>query len=167
MEQAARIADRLGDSDVSAIYVTPLRRTAETAAPLAARLGLTPVVEPDMIEVHLGEWEEGRYRQKMAEGDPLAAEVIRQERWDVVPGAESNDALAARVTAAIGRIAAAHPDEAVVVVAHGGSIGAVLARATGARPFAFLGTDNGAIARLVVAGDRWHVRGYNDRCHLD
>ena len=37
--------------------MTTLRRTHETAAPLAARLGLTPIVEPDLREVHLGEWE--------------------------------------------------------------------------------------------------------------
>ena len=38
-----------GGEEIAAIYVTTLRRTAETAAPLAARLGLTPRVEPEMI----------------------------------------------------------------------------------------------------------------------
>ncbi|MBA3303421.1 MAG: histidine phosphatase family protein, partial [Acidimicrobiia bacterium] len=56
-EQAERVADRLAGQDVDAIYVTTLRRTVETAAPLAARLGLEPRVEADLREVHLGEWE--------------------------------------------------------------------------------------------------------------
>ena len=43
----------------TAIYVTTLRRTHETAAPLARRLGLTPIEEPDLREVFLGEWEGG------------------------------------------------------------------------------------------------------------
>ena len=38
-QQAVRAADRLARTRVDAIYVTSLRRTAETAAPLAARLG--------------------------------------------------------------------------------------------------------------------------------
>ena len=38
--QADAVADRLAAERIDAIYVSPLRRTAETAAPLAARLEL-------------------------------------------------------------------------------------------------------------------------------
>ena len=106
--QAALVADRLGATRIDAIYVTSLRRTVETAAPLAQRLGLAPEVEPALAEVRLGEWEGGRYRQRIAEGDPLAARIFEEERWDLIPGAESNAAIAARVGSAIGRIAERH-----------------------------------------------------------
>jgi len=165
--QAVLIAERLAKSEVHAIYVTPLRRTAETAEPLASRLGLVPVVEAGLVEVHLGEWGDGSYRQKVSERDPLAIEMISKERWDVIPGAESNEEVRARVEDAIERIAARHRDQRVVAFAHGGSIGAVLARAAGSRPFAFVGSDNGAISRLVVDRDRWLIRSFNDRSHLD
>ena len=164
-EQAERVADRLAVEDVSAIYVTTLQRTAQTAAPLAARLGITPRVERDLREVHLGEWE-GSFRKHVAEGHPIAQEMYVQGRWDVIPGAEPADAFAERVRAAITRIAAAHRDEAVVVVSHGGTIGQILALATGARPFAFVGSDNGAISHLVVTDERWILRRYNDTAHL-
>jgi probable phosphoglycerate mutase len=42
----ARLARPVFGESISAIYVTTLRRTAETAAPLASRLGLEPMVEP-------------------------------------------------------------------------------------------------------------------------
>ena len=84
----------------------------------------------------------------------------------MIPGAEPADAFAARVRAAITRIAEAHADEAVVVVSHGGTIGQILALATGATAFAFIGSDNGAISHLVVTPDRWIVRRYNDTAHL-
>jgi probable phosphoglycerate mutase len=72
------------------------------------------------------------------------------------------------VRAGVTRIADAHPDQLVMVVAHGGVIGRILADASGAtRGFAFVGSDNGAISRLVVAGDRWIIRGFNDTGHLD
>jgi phosphohistidine phosphatase SixA len=46
-EQRAKIlASMLADSGVEAIYVTELHRTQQTAAPLAARTHLTPVVIP-------------------------------------------------------------------------------------------------------------------------
>jgi probable phosphoglycerate mutase len=165
--QAVLIAQRLAVTRVDAIYVTSLRRTAETAAPLAARLSLVPRVEPELAEVNLGEWDGGIYRQKVAQNDPLVAQMAEQERWDVIPGAESNEAIAARCGPAIERIASAHRGERVVCFAHGGTIGAVLAIATGSRPFAFTGSDNGAISSIVVAGPHWFLRGFNDRSHLE
>jgi 2,3-bisphosphoglycerate-dependent phosphoglycerate mutase len=164
-EQAERVADRLEHEDVAAIYVTTLQRTAQTAAPLAARLGITPRVEPDLREVGLGEWE-GTFRRHIAEGHPIAQQMYLQGRWDVIPGAEPADAFAARVRAAITRVAAAHRDEAVVVVSHGGTIGQILAMATDSRPFAFVGSDNGAISHVVVTDERWILRRYNDTAHL-
>ncbi|MEZ5179624.1 MAG: histidine phosphatase family protein [Acidimicrobiales bacterium] len=75
--------------------------------------------------------------------------------------------FAARTTAAIDRIARAHPDQLVAVVCHGGVIGQVLATASrGGSAFAFGGADNGSISRLFVIGDRWIVRGFNDVGHL-
>jgi probable phosphoglycerate mutase len=164
---AERVGERLADDPIAAIYVTTLRRTHETAAPLAARLGIEPVVVPDLREVHLGEWEGSSiFRQKFAERDPVSVQIGIEERWDVIPGAESNDALAARVVPALQGIADAHPDQRVVVVVHGGVIGCILSHATGSRPFAFMGADNGSISHLVIIGDHWIVRRFNDTGHL-
>jgi len=164
--EAELVADRLQHEEISTIYVTSLRRTAETAAPLAARLGLAPKVEPDLSEVRLGEWEGGAFRARVAEQDPIAVRMFAEERWDVIPGAEPSEALQVRVGAAIERIAAAHADERVVIVTHGGVLGTVLALATGARPFAFVGADNASLTHLVVDGSRWIVRRFNDTGHL-
>jgi len=166
--QAEAIADRLSTERLDAIYVTTLRRTVQTAAPLARRLGLEPAVEPDLREVHLGEWERGGlFRKMVAEGHPLARRMWNEQRWDVIPGAEAIDALQARVRAAVERIAARHPDGRVAVFSHGGVIGQVLSLATGSTPFAFVGGDNASISQVVVTGDRWIVRRYNDTAHLE
>ncbi len=165
-EQALRVGERLQNEDVSAIYVTTLCRTVQTAAPLAAKLGIEPRVEPDLREVYLGEWEGGSFRRHVAEGHPAAVRMMTEGRWDAIPGGEPAEAFATRVREAITRIAAAHPDEAVVVVSHGGVIGQVLALATGGRAFAFVGADNASISHLVVTGERWIVRRYNDTAHL-
>jgi probable phosphoglycerate mutase len=165
-EQAMRVAERLEHEDVGAIYVSTLRRTAQTAAPLAARLGLEPRVEPDLREVYLGEWEGGSFRRHVAEGHPTAVRMFAEQRWDVIPGAEPADAFAGRVRGAITRIAAAHPDQTVVVVSHGGVIGQVLAHAAGTHGFTFSGSDNASISHVVVTDDRWIVRRYNDTAHL-
>src|SRR5690606_7915241 len=101
--QAERVGERLAEETIHAIYVTTLQRTAQTAAPLAKRLGITPVVEPDLREVFLGEWEGGVLRQKAAVLDPLYVKVQEQEDWGLIPGAESWQALVDRCTAGIMR----------------------------------------------------------------
>lgn len=165
--QAEHLARRLAGERVDAIYVTPLLRTQQTAAPLAEATGLEPVVEPDLREVHVGEWEAGLFRQRVRERDPVALRMFERERWDAIPGAEPNESLAARVRAAVDRIAARHPDGRVVAIAHAGVIGTALSAASGASPFAFVGAENASISSLVVAGGRWSVRRYNDTAHLD
>jgi probable phosphoglycerate mutase len=165
-EQAELVGARLAHMTIDALYVTTLRRTVETAAPLVQRTGIVPIVEPDLREVHLGEWEGGLFRQKVADADPMALRMMKEERWDVVPGAESPDQFGARIHRAIERIAANHPDARVVAFSHGAAIGEVLAQATGSRPFAFLMSDNTAIARLVLTAERWILRGFNDTAHL-
>jgi probable phosphoglycerate mutase len=166
-EQAARVCARLATERIDAIYVTNLRRTAETAADLAALLDITPSVEPDLREVYLGEWEGGQFRKRVAELDPIAVRMMEEERWDVIPGAEPQADFSARVGAAIERIAAAHPDQRVAVFAHGGTIGEVFAQAARSRPWAFSAADNASISHLVVTPQRWVVRRFNDTSHLE
>lgn len=171
VEQAERVGGRLAaEGGIDAVYVTTLRRTSETAAPLLRLLGdgAPPVaVEPDLREVHLGEWEGGLFRVKVLARDPVAVRMLTEERWDVIPGAEPAAAFAARVKGAVERLHAAHPDQRVAVFTHGGVIGRILSEASGARPFAFNNADNGSISHVVVAGDWWAVRRFNDTAHLE
>lgn len=165
-EQAQRIAQRLRHEKIAAVYVTNLRRTVETAAPLCEALGLTPIVERDLREVHLGEWEGGLLRIRAHQNDPVYQRMLAEQRWDVIPGAESWQALHNRIARALSRVAAKHPNELVVAVVHGGVIAHILAHATGARPFAFNGADNGSISHVVLVDDRILVRRFNDAAHL-
>jgi probable phosphoglycerate mutase len=166
-DQAERLADRLVHEPIDAIYVTTLRRTAQTAAPLAERLGVVPLVEPDLREVYLGEWEGAAFRKHTSEAHPIAVQMFTEQRWDVIPGAEPTADFKARVRRGITRIAEAHPNQRIVVVVHGGVIGMIMAIATGAENFAFVGADNASISQLVILGDRWIVRRFNDTAHLD
>jgi 2,3-bisphosphoglycerate-dependent phosphoglycerate mutase len=171
MEQAERVGERLArEGGIDAVYVTTLRRTVETAAPFLRLVGddAPPVaVEPDLREVHLGEWEGGLFRTKVLSRDPVAVRMLTEERWDVIPGAEPADVFGARIRAAVERIHADHPDQRVAVFTHGGVIGRILSEASGARAFAFNNADNASISHVVVAGGWWAVRRFNDTTHLE
>jgi probable phosphoglycerate mutase len=164
--QAIAVGERLRFEPLAAIYVTTLRRTHQTAAPLAAHLGLTPIVEPDLREVCLGDWDGGSYRMHAAQGHPAFVRMKANHEWGEIPGAETTAQLHARVRAGLLRIAASHPDQRVAAVVHGGVIGAAVAVATGAQPLAFTGAENGSITRIVIAGDQMAVKGFNDFTHL-
>jgi probable phosphoglycerate mutase len=164
--EAELVGDRLAVEPIEAVYVSGLRRTVQTAAPLAKRLGLTPAVEPGLREVKLGDWEGGAFRIRVAENHEIAQRMWASQRWDAIPNAESTEDLAARVRASIERIAAAHPDQRVAVFTHGGVIGQLVAMATGSQPFAFIAADNASITQLVVVEGRWIIRRFNDTAHL-
>ena len=164
--QAVRVGERLRYEAIDAVYVTSLRRTHETAAPLLAHKGMQAVTEPDLREVHLGEWEGGLFRIKAYENDPVYLAMQAEERWDVIPGAESWAQLQARVGASLQRIVKNHPDQVVAAFVHGGIVAHILAHAAGARPFAFTGADNGSISHIVVTNDRVVIRRFNDCAHL-
>lgn len=164
--QALAVRDRLQDDALSAVYVTTLRRTHQTAAPLAAHLGLTPVVEPDLREVFLGDWDGGEYRVRAANNDPAFQRAKARQEWGEIPGAETTAALHKRVRAGLMSLAERHPDQRVAAFVHGGVVGAAMAMACGAEPFAFNRAANGSISRLVIAGGRMTVLGFNDCAHL-
>ena len=54
-EQAERVVRALAGDDVTALYTSPAARALETAAPLAAALGLEPVVASGLADFDSGE----------------------------------------------------------------------------------------------------------------
>jgi 2,3-bisphosphoglycerate-dependent phosphoglycerate mutase len=167
--QADAVARRLARQPPAAIFATDLQRTTQTAAPLAALTGLEPHILPDLREVHLGEWEGGEFRVRAARRDPVYLRMFEEERWDVIPGAESPEPLERRVRAGLHTILATVGQGAVAVAfVHGGIVAEACRQATQSRPFAFVGADNGSITRLVVrASGKWWLRSFNDTAHLD
>ncbi len=168
VEQANALADCLAGEQIQRLFVTPLRRTHQTAAPLVQATGLEPAVIDELAEVRLGEWEGGEFRVRVEQGDPLVRRIFEEERWDVIPGAESLGSLGPRVRTGVERIVdATGPDAVAVAIAHGGVIGELCRQATESRPFAFVHMDNGSVSRLVVhASGRWMLRSFNETSHL-
>jgi probable phosphoglycerate mutase len=168
--QAKTVAAALAKSEeASGLFVSTLRRTHETAAPLAEATGIEPTILRELREVFLGDFEGGEYRIRAGRGDPVIKQVFEEERWDAIPNGESWEDFGARVTAGIRRIVeAVGPNTSAVAVVHGAVIGQLCRQATDSRPFAFVHSDNGSISRLVVFEDgRWLLRSFNEISHLN
>ncbi|WP_043669836.1 histidine phosphatase family protein [Streptomyces xylophagus] len=113
---------------VDAIWTSPLSRAIRTAAPAARALNLTPHTEPALAECDFGVLE-GRTLAEFEAENPKAAHAFRSDPvTHAFPGAEDPTAAATRGTAALHRIATAHPDQRVLVVAHNTLLRLVLCR---------------------------------------
>ncbi len=165
--QAQRLGTRLSEAGVSAICTSPARRARESADPLAHLLGLRPTVVEGLREVGLGDWEGGAVHQRVREKDPAWSRVLETERWDAIPGAETNEELHSRVARALLEVRAKFPGQVVAVFTHDGVIAAALALAARASSFAFASSDHGSISEVVLESEgSWRVRSFNDTCHL-
>jgi broad specificity phosphatase PhoE len=116
-QQAARTGRLLARRHWDAVVASPLSRAAETAAIIAAELGLPePATDERLVERNYGE----------AEGLDFAQMQALFPEDSPVPGREKRSHVAARAISALMDIAHSHPDQAVIVVSHGGLIRSVL-----------------------------------------
>jgi len=165
--QASAVCARLAGEHLDALFVSTLRRTAETAAPLAESEGLPQHVVDELREVNLGEWE-GSFAARVAGRGPLVARLFAEQRWDVIPGAEPMEGFQARVRDGLERVLdAVGPSRKAAAFVHGGVIAEACRMVTDCRPLAFLYAENASLTRLVHVQDgRWVMRGFNDVAHV-
>ncbi len=131
VEQANDVAQRLGELKrrPAALYVSPLERARETAAPIAKALQLRASVERGLLECDFGSWT----------GKRLATLVKRPE-WHAVqhapstfrfPEGESFSEMQHRMWTTLERLAKRHRNQTIVVVSHADPIKAVVTHAQG------------------------------------
>ena len=120
--QARALGRALRGRAVSAAYVSPMRRTIETAEIALAGAGIpfTPIAE--LRELSLGQWEGCTIDEiRGRDGDPYAA-WLRAPLDCPPPGAEPIPDVRDRMVTAVERIAASHGEGEALVIAHGGVI---------------------------------------------
>nr|WP_240188946.1 histidine phosphatase family protein [Nakamurella flavida] len=118
LAQAEALARWATGADLRAMYCSPVRRARLTAEPVATALGRPAVVVDELAEVHFG-MAEGLTIAEVREQDPqVAAAFLADPVRHPFPGAEPVEGAAVRGATALRRIAAAHPGERVLVVAH-------------------------------------------------
>ena len=166
--QAEAVAARLEEEPIAAVFVTPLKRTVETAEPLLARNGFEARVMDDLREVELGDWEHGELSRRAAVGDPEFRRVMREQRWEVIPNAEPAVAFAERVRRGMEEAASASGSDSVAIVyTHSAVIAEACRLITGSDPFAFLTVSNCSLTRLVrMPTGRWVLVAFNETAHL-
>jgi 2,3-bisphosphoglycerate-dependent phosphoglycerate mutase len=162
--QADLVAQWLAAEGIDALYVSPLARARQTAAPVAAACGVDLVVDDD-----LAEWDrEANAYIPMEELKATDHEVWRamaQGRWTDL-GIDV-DAFRQRVTGSIDAIAARHAGDKVAVVCHGGVINTYTGKVLGIDQLLYFEPEYTGISRVLVSrkGVR-SIRSLNEAPHL-
>lgn len=169
--QAQRAGAALADERIGAIYSSDLQRAWQTAQAIS-RAQPQPVVvqaEPRLRERAFGDFQGRRFADIELER-PEDALRWRQRDLDFAPpgGGESLVQFRDRVVSAVAELAARHPGQLVLMVAHGGVMD-LMYRAATSQPLQAPRTwelRNAAINRLLWTPQGFSLVGWNDGAHL-
>jgi probable phosphoglycerate mutase len=168
-EQVRRLAMRLRAENISAIYASPLGRTAETARILAEPHGLAVQTRDGLREISHGHWER-LTRREVEEQFPDEAAAWDRDPYTFAPhGGESGLAVTARALPVLIDIVGAHAAANVLVVSHKATIRLLLSSLLGFDPRRY--RDNldqePAALNIVDFKDSVHARLtlFNDTSH--
>jgi broad specificity phosphatase PhoE len=166
--QARKLAEQMSWIDIDAIYTSPLRRAASTAAFIAMGHKLNSRVLPDLAELNLGEWE-GKSRREVGEKWPeLLWKMQNDPDGLVIPGGETFAFFSERCLNAFSQIIREQVGKKVVVVTHSGTIRAILVHILGgvAANWGKLDIDNTSITTVKIDDNKLHITSINNTSHL-
>jgi len=188
--QAAAAARRLARAPLDAIYVSPLRRAQETAAPIVRASGLEPIVIDALAEIGVNV--DGMTQDDVDRYFVEGSQRPLREHWDGWPGAETFRDFHARVTGALEILLGEHgvastreqdfriwefsrARPSILIVAHGGTNAVALAHLIDAPPvpWEWLRFESELAAFSVLQaraigprGKVWSLQNFNEVDHL-
>ena len=188
--QARASAERLAREGIDAIYVSPYRRSQETADCLAERTGLEPVTVEPLAEVGIAV--EGLSQEEVDRYFVAGSQRPLYEHWKGWPGAESFHDFHDRVSAGVADVLGRHGIRAtrehdfttwsfdaeqptIAIVAHGGTNAVALTHLLDIHPvpWEWLRFESELAAfsvvqarRLGPSGRVWSLQNFNEVDHL-
>src|SRR5204863_4101854 len=170
-EQTRRLAERLSDEKIAAVYASPMGRTVETARILAAPHDIQVQTRDGFREISHGHWE-GMKRRDVEEKFPQEiAEWEKDPYTFAPPGGESGLAVTARALPALIDLVREHPGENLLVVSHKATIRLLLSSLLGFDPRRYRDNLDQKPAALNIVDFKEPVMSrltlFNDTSHYD
>lgn len=170
-EQARRLAHRLSDEKITAVYASPLGRTVETAQILALPHKLDVQTRDGLREINHGRWEQMTRREVEKKFPEEAAEWENDPYTCAPQGGESGLAVTARALPVLIGLVRQHPDENFLLVSHKATIRLLLSSLLGFDPRRYRDNLDQKPAALNIVDFRDATRArlilFNDISHYD
>ena len=167
--QAHRVALALAGEPIAALYSSDLLRAWDTALSIANATGLAVQTVEGLRERGFGVFEGKTFQEIEAQWPEQALRWRKREPAFEPGGGESLLRFRERITQATQTLAAQHPGEQIVVVAHGGVMDVLYRAATRQEIQAPRTWDlgNATINRLLWTPEGLSLVGWADTQHLD
>lgn len=117
-KQARALARHLPRYAPDHVYSSPLRRCLETARPLAAGLGFSVVVEPRLIDLDYGAWQERPFAEVAQQFPEDYAAWLAGDLTLRFPGGERLQSVVERLRSFLDEVVERYRGEVVAVVTH-------------------------------------------------
>ena len=127
--QVEALAACFAGQRIDVVISSPIARARDTAAPIAARLGLPVGLDPGLTEIDFGEWTGMAFDALGQRPDWRAWNASRS--LATAPGGEMMTQAQHRAMASLLRLRAEWPDGNVLIVSHADVLKAVLAQVLG------------------------------------
>jgi 2,3-bisphosphoglycerate-dependent phosphoglycerate mutase len=165
-EQAVRLADWLAHEHLDIVLSSPQQRARETAAPLAARHGLTVDIVDGLVEYDVQADHYIPMEELRANNDPRLLDMAAG-RWEAF-GGETPESFTKRIAATIDGIIADHPGRRVAAVCHGGVVNVALAYLLGLDRLLWFDPRYTSLSRVVASrGGARSIVSVNEHAHLE
>ncbi|MFG2857469.1 bifunctional RNase H/acid phosphatase [Streptomyces mirabilis] len=169
-EQAERVAAALAArGTVQAIVASPLTRTRQTAAAVAARLGLDVAIEDGLRETDFGAWEGLTFAEVQERYPEDLKTWLASPKAEPTGGGESFAATARRIATTRDKLIASYAGRTVLLVSHVTPIKSLVRLAIGAPPESLYRMELSAASLSAVAyyaDGNASLRLFNDTSHL-
>jgi len=159
LSDAGRVAmdavwNQLADS-LDGIVTSPLSRCREPACEWAEKAGISCIVHDDLREMHYGAWEGLSAKEIEAQFPGMLVRWRENPVGMRIPGAETIEDFAARVTSAWRRILDESEGKHILLIAHSGTLRVILTHV--------LGAPLSATRRFAMPYAVWHRVSLHDR----
>ena len=125
-EMATQFAEAYHTLSWTAAYVSPMRRTRATAAPLCDAVKLPMQLRDGLREIAYGAWE-GLTRAEVEQRFPADyTHWLTEPAWNAPTGGETAVQVATRAQLVIAEIVATHADGNILVVSHKATLRLIL-----------------------------------------
>ena len=162
--QARCLAEVLAEEKFDAVYSSPLRRAMQTAAPVAATRDLDVQLRDGFAEFDKNAEEYLFFEDLKRAGDPRYAACLS---GDLTAWGTDFHTFRTDVLNAFNDVVDAHPGGKALVVAHGGSLNALLGHVLGLDRLWFFFPDNTGVSRVAINHKgRMRIVTLNERHHL-